>query len=246
MAALRIAPMAGRPNGTQRGRRSFLRVCALCAAAAFLNYAVGQPFTVGAWESPRLRQLAVALHAEESAPAPAPAPSSALVKVSEESKMSAASLIGGLAGLWFGGALAGAGLFVAISYLTRSDKNSDISKALTGVSEAGIDAVNYVAGLEDKYKVTEGISTSVNNALENAKANPDTKEVASTVSGALKGAGEAISSFDEEVKIKDTIGGLATSASELTYKATTSVGELNEKYKVTETIKEKIDEVTKK
>lgn len=214
----------------------------MCVAALLVFQSMGA-FAAGARGAPPARGAVVA-HAE-AAPSPAPGSSVALVKVSEENKMTTASVVGGLAGLWFGGLWLGAGLFAAATFLTRNDKDSDVSKALTGVTGAGLEVVNFAAGIEAKYEITGKIGGAFSDALDSAKANPDTKVVAEPVSNLVQGVGDAISSVDEDVGIKDTLGSLASSASELAYTATTTVTDLNDKYKVTDKIKEKIDEVTK-
>lgn len=219
-------------------RRGLLAVCIALGAVAMASLSL-QAFVAGSWRSASARG-AIAARAEETPP---PKESTALVKVSEESAATTASLLGGLAGLWFGGPLIGAGLFVATTILTRGDKDSDVAQALKGISSKGLEALNWGVSLDDKYQVTSGVGNAINDAIEKAKEKPETKEVAGTVSSVLKGAGDAISSVDQDIGIKDTVGSLATAATDLTYTATEKVSELNDKYKVTDKIKAKIDEV---
>lgn len=223
-----------------------LAACVACGTASLLLSGKGEGFTAGVRGAPSARN-AVVVHAEPAAPAPAPSPGSsvALVKVSEENKLTTASVVGGLAGLWFGGLWLGAGVFAATTFLTRSDKDSDVSKAVQGIAGAGLEVLNFAAGLNAKYEITGSVGTALTDALENAKTNPDTKVVAEPVSNLLQGVGDAIGSVDQDVGIKDTLGSIATSASELAYTATSTVAELNDKYKVTDKIKEKVDEVAK-
>lgn len=198
----------------------------------------------GARAAPASR-VAVVSHAE-AAPSPAPSSSVALVKVTEDSKLTTASLLGGAAGLWLGGLWVGLGAFAAASYLSRSDKDSDVSKALTSVSGAGLDAVNFAAGLEAKYEVTGKLSGAINDTIESAKSKPEQKEAAEAVSGFFSTAGDVLNSIDEEVQLKSTLGNIANFASEIAFTATTTIADLNDKYKVTDQVKEKINELTKK
>lgn len=191
------------------------------------------------------RGVGVEMQAEEAEKPPA-ASSVALVKVSEENKLTTASVLGGLAGIYLGGATIGAILFVATTYLARSDKDSDVSKALTGVAEAGLEALNFGKGLDDKYEVTGKFGKAITDAIETAKQKPEQKEIADALSNLLTSSGEAASSVDKEVNFKDTLGSIVSGASELAYTATSKVLELNEQYKVTDTIKEKIEEQLEK
>lgn len=250
MAVVEPIPGATKTAGKQRQeamisqRRSLLAVaCAACACLALLSVSARAFAAARPSSSTRGR---IAVHAEE-APAPAPPPGSsvALVKVTEESKFTTASVLGGLAGLWFGGVWVGAGLFVASAWLTRNDKDSDVSKAISGVSGAGLEVVNFVANIEAKYEVTGKIGSAITDAIDTAKADPDKKVVAESASSILQGAQDAIKSVDEDVGIKDTLGSIASSASELGYTAIKTIGDLNDKYKVTDKIKDKLDEATK-
>mmetsp|Transcript_94306 Transcript_94306/g.266303 ORF Transcript_94306/g.266303 Transcript_94306/m.266303 type:complete len:247 (-) Transcript_94306:129-869(-) len=171
-----------------------------------------------------------------AAPAPAPAPSSsvALVKITEESTMTSASVLGGLAGLWFGGVWLGAGLFAATSYLARKDENKDVATVLKSFSSATLQVLNFGAELNSKYNVTGQLGDAIEGAL--------TPEGGSSP---LKSVTSAVESVDAEVGIKDTVGSIATSASELASQAVEKVLALSTEYKVVDQIKEKLDQTTK-
>merc|ERR1712086_830201 len=96
------------------------------------------------------------------------------------------------------------------------------------------------AFLNDKYAVTSTISDSFASALE---SNPQAKKSADDV---WNGVNEAYTSVDKDVGIKDTLGTILASGSELASQAIDKAVELNDQYKVTDQIGEKISEVIDK
>jgi len=182
----------------------------------------------------------VVAHAE-AAPAPTPSSSVALVNVNEENKLTTASLIGGVAGLLVGGLWVGVGLFAAASYLSRNDTSSDVSKVLTGISGAGLEAVNFAAGVESKYEVTGKVGDVFSDALESAKKKPKQKVVARSMSTFANAVGGYLHSVDKDMGVKDALGDFLTAASEIAYSTVASVVEFSHKYNVTDRIKERID-----
>mmetsp|Transcript_55223 Transcript_55223/g.142229 ORF Transcript_55223/g.142229 Transcript_55223/m.142229 type:complete len:252 (-) Transcript_55223:153-908(-) len=180
-----------------------------------------------------------------TAPAPAPAPSSsvALVKVTEENSMTTASVLGGLAGLLVGGVWVGGALFAASSYLARK-KDNDVAAALKGVASGSLEALNFSAYVNDKYTVTGKVGDAISKALEKQKA--EGGDAVDSITKFTDAVSEAFVSLDKDVGIKDTLGSLATSASELAAQAVDKAIELNDQYKITDQIKEKIEESTKK
>mmetsp|Transcript_3450 Transcript_3450/g.10788 ORF Transcript_3450/g.10788 Transcript_3450/m.10788 type:complete len:247 (-) Transcript_3450:91-831(-) len=182
----------------------------------------------------------------EGATAPAPAPSSAgesvaLVKVTEDSKMTTAGMLGGLAGLLLGGVWVGGAVFAATSYLARKE-DSDVSKALKGVAYGSLEILNFGAALNKKYMVTDKLGSAISGALDSAKSSSDSKEAVGAVTGVIDGVSDAVKSVDKDIGIKDTLGTLATSATELAFQAVDTAFELNKEYKVTDQIVEKIQE----
>merc|ERR1719188_295528 len=167
-----------------------------------------------------------------------------LVKVTDENVKTTASLLGGLVGFLVGGIWVGGALFAAASYFTRKD-DDDISKALKGVASTGLEALNFGAAMNDKYSVTGKIGGAFTDAVDGVKSDSNKKtfdQVGEVVDG-IKGA---IKSVDDDVGIKDTAGSLVTSASDLAYQAIEKVVDLNKEYKVTDQLKEKVDEAVSK
>merc|ERR1712187_1087164 len=97
-----------------------------------------------------------------------------------------------------------------------------------------------------KYEVTGKVSSSVGSVVEKAKTTESTKQVATTVSSAVDSVTRAIENVDKDVGIKDSVGTVLTSGSELAAKAVEKVIDLNAEYKVTNQIVDKITEATKK
>mmetsp|Transcript_72503 Transcript_72503/g.219495 ORF Transcript_72503/g.219495 Transcript_72503/m.219495 type:complete len:233 (-) Transcript_72503:171-869(-) len=219
-----------------RGRRGGrLAAGGLLAAAGLLlgSFLVPQgddAFTAAA--STRSLRGRVMVRAEEAAAAPAPSPSVALVKVTEESKMTTAGVIGGVAGLLLGGFWVGGALFTAASYLARKE-DDDVAKALKGLAAGSLEVLNFGAYVNEKYEVTGKVGSAVTNALGSDNM--------ATVDSVL----DSVKAADKDIGFKDTIGTLATSASELACQAVDKAVELNKEYKITDQISEKIEEVTK-
>jgi hypothetical protein len=190
---------------------------------------------------PRRELSRVVIEAEPSAaPSPAPSSSVSLVKINEENSATTAGVLAGVAGLLVGGVWVGGALFAASSYVARK-KDDDLANALKGISASGLEAVNYVDYLNTKYEVTSGVGSALGNALKSAGSSTG-GEGSNSVTGFLDSAGESISSFDKEVGFKDTLGGLLTAGGELASQAVGKVIDLNQQYRVTDQIKEKIDE----
>jgi hypothetical protein len=224
------------PGASARAQRGVALLAVVLGSPALVAFtSVAAPAA-----QPRLNSV-VSLYAEEAAASPGPAPSSsvALVKVNEENAITGAGTLAGVAGLLLGGIWIGGAFFTIASYLARK-KDDDVSKALQGLATSGIEAINFVANLNDKYEVTGKIGSAIKEKLDSASAG-DNKETASSVSKVLSTVTESIESFDKDVGIKDTLGSILTAGSELSAKALDKVVELDKQYKVTEQLKEKID-----
>ncbi|CAE7533291.1 MPHOSPH10 [Symbiodinium pilosum] len=174
--------------------------------------------------------------AAEAATGSSGSSSVALVKVTKENSIATAGVLGGVTGLLLGGFWIGAAGFVATSYLAKKE-DSDVATVLKGVSSASLEAINFVDYLNSKYDVTSKVGTALNDALEKSDS-----ETTSTVKGSLDTVGDAITSFDKDVGIKDTLGSLILSGTDLANQLAAKVVELNDQYKVTDQIKAKIDE----
>merc|ERR1712060_940664 len=107
-------------------------------------------------------------------------------------------------------------------------------------SSTALETPNFGAYLNDKYAVTSTISDSFASALESS---PQAKK---SIDDAWSGVNEAYTSVDQDVGIKDTLGTILASGSDLASQAIDKVVELNDQYKVTDQIGEKISEVVEK
>jgi hypothetical protein len=192
-------------------------VCAAVARHAFVGSAA---------PSTRAARGSVSLAAEAS--------STALVKVTEENKATTASVLGFVAGILTGGVWVGAAAFAASSYLSRKD--DDVSTALKGIAATGLEAVNFGAYLSEKYEVSDKVGSAFDSVLE---SNPEAKK---SVSSAWDGISEAYETIDKDVGIKDTLGTILISGSELAQQAVQKAVDLNEQYKITDQIGEKVSE----
>lgn len=163
----------------------------------------------------------------------------ALVKVSEENKVATAGVIAGVAGLLVGGVWVGGALFTISSYLARK-KDDDVANALKGLAAGGLEALNFVDYLNNKYEVTGKLGSAISDAIDGAKTG-ESKETVSSITSALKSVTGAIESFDKDVGIKDTLGGIIVAGGELATQALDKAIELNKEYKISDQIVEKIN-----
>jgi len=219
-------------------RTGLLRLSVIAVGCAALSHISGYAFTGGLRGASSVR---VPMRAE-SAAAPSPSPSVALVKVTEENTITNVGVLGGVVGLLVGGVWVGGALFAAGSYFARKD--TDVAKALKGISAGSLEALNFASYVNDKYTVTDKIGSALTDAAETAKV--ENKETAAPVIGFLESAKKAVESVDKDIGIKDTLGSLLSSASDLASQAVDKAVELNGQYKITDQIKEKIDEAVKK
>merc|ERR1711972_919804 len=103
----------------------------------------------------------------------------ALVKVTEESKATTASVIGGLAGPLVGGVWVGGAVFAASAYLAKKE-DDDVSKALKGVAAGSLEVLNFGAYLNDKYAVTDNIGSALSNAIDSVDTSASTSGAGAT------------------------------------------------------------------
>ncbi|CAE7338971.1 unnamed protein product [Symbiodinium necroappetens] len=89
-------------------------------------------------------------------------------------------------------------------------EDSDVASVLKGVSSASLEAVNFVDYINSKYDVTSKVGTALNDALDKSDG-----ETSSSVKSSLDSVGDAITSFDKDVGIKDTLGSLILSGTDL-------------------------------
>merc|ERR1719480_302194 len=102
----------------------------------------------------------------------------ALVKVTDENKVTTASLLGGAAGILLGGVWVGGALFAATSYLARKE-DDDLSRALKGVASSGLQVLNFGSYLNDKYAVTGQIGGALSGVIKDTPLDTVADSVAS-------------------------------------------------------------------
>eukprot|EP00933_Yihiella_yeosuensis_P071392 TRINITY_DN79599_c0_g1_i1.p1 TRINITY_DN79599_c0_g1~~TRINITY_DN79599_c0_g1_i1.p1 ORF type:complete len:264 (-),score=81.82 TRINITY_DN79599_c0_g1_i1:119-910(-) len=163
------------------------------------------------YESSRLSKAA---EGKSSAPE-----SVAIIKVTEESIQTTAGVLAGAAGYMFGGVWVAAAAFAATSYIARQ-KDDDIGAGFKGVAQGALEVINYVGRLDNKFQVTSQVSSKVSESVN--------------VGNAASPVTDAIGSFDKEVSIKDTVGGLLNASGEMASQAVGKVMELNSNLKISD------------
>ncbi|CAE8646424.1 unnamed protein product, partial [Polarella glacialis] len=164
--------MPARRSTRCRSGAALLAVAALTLTSSMLAFAGG------AAPNSRLRTVSPRAEGEE---APTGSSSMALVKVNEENSVATAGVLAGVAGLLVGGVWVGGALFVASSFLARK-KDDDLAKGLNGIAAGGLEALNFVDYLNNKYEVTAKVGSSLTEALDGSKNSSGT---VGRVSGAL-------------------------------------------------------------
>jgi len=167
-----------------------------------------------------------------------------IVKLSDENVQTAASVLGGVLGLVVGGVWVGAALGVATAFLTRQEDN-DMSSAIKTVARTGLEAINSLGDLNEEYKVTDQVGSSLSDAVKTAKENPSTKDAATAVTDVIDKAVDSVKKIDKEVDIKGTAGSVIASVGSVTEDIVDKVSELIKEYKITDTVGKKIEEVDK-
>jgi len=228
--AFAMAPVAAPRRST-----ALARVGALAAGLGLL--AAGTSFVAGGVAPKALRGHVAALAAAEKDDAPKDSgASSALVAVTEDTKITAASVLGGVAGLLVGGVWIGAALFAATAFVARQD--NDASKALKGTAGGALEALNFGSYLNDRYDVTGKVGGAITDAVEKTDSK-DAKNLLATVK-------QTASDADKELNLKSTAGSFVTSASDLAAQVVGKATELNEKYQITDQIGSKISQQVSK
>jgi len=165
-----------------------------------------------------------------------------IVKQSEENVETFASLLGGVFGLWNGGLWVGAAFFAATAFLVRRQEG-DTSKTIKGVVRSGLEVINYAGDLNEKYHVTDQVGSWLSDAVQIAKENPSTKDVATAVTSVFHQAVDSVRKFDREVDIKSTAGSCIALASTAAADSVGTLIELGKEYAATNAIGKKIDKV---
>merc|ERR1712203_1234485 len=115
-----------------------------------------------------------------------------------------------------------------------------------GIASGGIEILNFGAYLNDKYTVTDKLGSALSDAVESGGSSGASSSSSTpqdnSVSNVLGTVKKTIEDADKEIGFKDTFGTIATSASDLAFQAVDKAVELNDKYKVTDQITEKISE----
>jgi len=177
---------------------------------------------------------ALGRQAEAKQGAPQTEKSSALVKIDEENIKATGSVLAGLAGLLVGGLWIGAGLFAAASYAGRKD--DDVGNALRGFSKSALEALNFTATMDSKYKVTDQVGKTVSTAVDKNLKEKD-KE---TLNSAVSSVSGSVEDLDKEVGIKATLGSLVLTANDFSAQAVEKLLDFNEKNKVTDKLSEQV------
>merc|ERR1712061_97392 len=99
---------------------------------------------------------------------------------------------------------------------------------------------NKVTMATDKYTVTDNLGSAISGAIDGAKSSSNS-ESAEQVSSFLSGVVDTVKEADRDIDFKGTLGTLAISASDLASQAMEKAVEVNDKYKIADQIKEKIE-----
>lgn len=211
---------------------------ALAAAALVLRAALAPAdFVAGGGAAPALRGGRARLRAEPEQPG-------ALVKIDEETTATAASLVGGVAGVLVGGPVLGVLGFVGAAFLARQGEDNDAATALKGIGSSVLEVVNFIGGVDKKYEVTGRVGSALDEQVTKVKGqSPQAAEL-------IDGVSNAVASVDKDVGIGSTLGNIVTGGSSLASqavdKAVETADTVNEKYNITEKIADTVNDVVSK
>jgi hypothetical protein len=129
---------------------------------------------------------------------------------------------------------------VGAAFLARQGSDNDGATALKGVATTGLEALNFIGGVDKKYEVTSRVGSAVGEQVDKVKASsPKAAEI-------IDGVGSAIETVDKEVGIGSSLSSVVTSSSSIASDVVDKAIETNEKYSITDKIKDTIDDAVAK
>eukprot|EP00929_Paragymnodinium_shiwhaense_P021445 TRINITY_DN13987_c0_g1_i1.p1 TRINITY_DN13987_c0_g1~~TRINITY_DN13987_c0_g1_i1.p1 ORF type:complete len:352 (+),score=93.51 TRINITY_DN13987_c0_g1_i1:80-1135(+) len=177
----------------------------------------------------------------------ASASSTALVRVTEENSMVAASIVPGMVGWFVGGVWLGGAAFMASSYFSRQKDGdySDIGQGLRSIGEGALTTVNTGADLADEYEVGNKVGDAFSGMLTDMRTSGN-KQIADGLDAAVGGVSSAIEKFDEAVSVKAFVGTVLTTTSEIANQAMQTLASIIEEAMASEADKITKDSMSKK
>ncbi|CAM9205762.1 unnamed protein product, partial [Choristocarpus tenellus] len=160
-----------------------------------------------------------------------------IVAVNPENVEFSAGVLGGIAGLFFGGPILAAVLAVAANY--GSKRENEAGDAVRAIAKTAIESFNFLSGVNSKYDVAGKAGDSLDNVVSKIKASDDSdtvSKVTDTLTDLKSKVVEISDEYDLVAKAKQALG----VAGELADTAIDKSLELEKEYSVTEKVKEKV------
>lgn len=168
----------------------------------------------------------------------------ALVVVEKENIEVFSGIAGLVAGSIVGGPFLGVILALGANFISKQD--SDAGEAARGIGKTSLEVFNYGAKIFTKYGVGEKIGEATDSALNKLKEYDGEGQVVTKIESTLKATGEKISDLDKQYDLKAKTGEVLKKASSLNSEAINKAAELEKEYKLTDKVKQSIDEAVKK
>mmetsp|Transcript_100279 Transcript_100279/g.272659 ORF Transcript_100279/g.272659 Transcript_100279/m.272659 type:complete len:231 (+) Transcript_100279:89-781(+) len=223
--------------GAPRRSPAPVRLAALVAGGLLLRAALAPTCFVGGAATSARRGGLAPQRAEAEKPEAA---AEEFVAINEDNTAAMASLIGGITGALVGGPVLGVLLFAGSAFLVRQGADNDAATALKGVAAKGLETLNFIGGVDQKYEVTRKVGKSVGEQVDKVKASsPEAAEIIDKVGGAIE-------KVDKEVNIKSSLSNVVTSGSSLAKDIVDKAIETNEKYGISDKIKGTIGDAVSK
>ncbi|CAK0809631.1 unnamed protein product [Prorocentrum cordatum] len=227
--------------GAPRRSPAPVRLAALVAGGLLLRAALAPTCFVGGAATSARRGGLAPQRAEAEKPEAA---AEEFVAINEDNTAAMAivcsSVIGGITGVLVGGPVLGVLLFVGFAFLVRQGADNDAATALKGVAAKGLETLNFIGGVDQKYEVTRKVGKSVGEQVDKVKASsPEAAEIIDKVGGAIE-------KVDKEVNIKSSLSNVVTSGSSLAKDIVDKAIETNEKYGISDKIKGTIGDAVSK
>jgi len=223
--------------GAPRRSPAPVRLAALVAGGLLLRAALAPTCFVGGAATSARRGGLAPQRAEAEKPEAA---AEEFVAINEDNTAAMASLIGGITGVLVGGPVLGVLLFVGFAFLVRQGADNDAATALKGVAAKGLETLNFLGSVDKKYEVTSKVGSAVGEQVAKVKAS------SSTAAEIIDGVDSAIKTVDKEVNIGSTLSSAVTTGSSVASDLVDKAIETNQKYSITDKIKDTIDDAVSK
>eukprot|EP00621_Florenciella_sp_RCC1693_P009619 CAMPEP_0182530130 /NCGR_PEP_ID=MMETSP1323-20130603/5689_1 /TAXON_ID=236787 /ORGANISM="Florenciella parvula, Strain RCC1693" /LENGTH=227 /DNA_ID=CAMNT_0024739397 /DNA_START=58 /DNA_END=741 /DNA_ORIENTATION=- len=205
---------------------------ALGSAAAFVPAPASRTSRWAPTRAVANRRVAVTAMSDEET-------SSAMIPVTAESIKATSAIVGGIAGLAFGGPVFGI-LFAAATNFIATQEN-EVSEVALGVGQVSLQTWNFVLKLNGKYDLVGTAGDAAGGVVDKIKEKDENGAI-EKVEIALETVTSKIRELNAEYDLGEKAASVLGSAGKLSNKAIEKGLELNEEYEIVDKVSEKAKE----